>query len=104
MTIHIPEFALVLMVGPSGSGKSTFARKHFKATEVLSSDFLRGLVCDDEMNQSASEDAFEILHLPQTPPNVVLNETIELARRYGSADSPAFVNGVLDRIRKDAGK
>jgi N utilization substance protein B len=48
--------------------------------------------------------AFEILHLPQTPPNVVLNETIELARRYGSADSPAFVNGVLDRIRKDAGK
>jgi transcription antitermination protein NusB len=48
--------------------------------------------------------AYEILHLPQTPPNVVLNETIELARRYGSADSPAFVNGVLDRIRKDGGK
>src|SRR5262245_30725027 len=48
--------------------------------------------------------AFEVLHLPQTPPNVVLNETIELARRYGSADSPAFVNGVLDRIRKDGGK
>ncbi|MGL4552709.1 MAG: transcription antitermination factor NusB [Gemmataceae bacterium] len=48
--------------------------------------------------------AFEILHVPETPPNVVLNETIELARRYGSADSPSFVNGVLDRLRKDAGK
>lgn len=48
--------------------------------------------------------AFEILHISDTPPNVVLNETIELARRYGSADSPAFVNGVLDRVRKDAGR
>ena len=63
MTIHIPEFALVLMVGPSGSGKSTFARRHFKPTEVLSSDFFRGLLCDDEMNQAASEDAFAVLHL-----------------------------------------
>ncbi|HEY1188161.1 MAG TPA: AAA family ATPase [Gemmata sp.] len=62
MTIHIPEFALVLMVGPSGAGKSTFARKHFRPTEVLSSDFFRGMVCDDEMNQSASDDAFELLH------------------------------------------
>ncbi len=63
MTIHIPEFALVLLVGPSGSGKSTFARKHFKPTEILSSDFFRGLLCDDEMNQAASDDAFEVLHL-----------------------------------------
>ncbi|WP_246523515.1 polynucleotide kinase-phosphatase [Gemmata palustris] len=63
MTIHIPEFALVLMVGPSGSGKSTFARKHFKPTEILSSDFFRGLLSDDEMNQAASDDAFEVLHL-----------------------------------------
>jgi protein phosphatase len=63
MTIHIPEFALVLLVGPSGCGKSTFARKHFKPTEILSSDFFRGMVSDDEMNQAASEDAFELLHL-----------------------------------------
>ena len=62
MTINIPEFALVLMVGPSGAGKSTFARKHFRPTEVLSSDFFRGMVCDDEMNQGASDDAFELLH------------------------------------------
>jgi len=63
MTVHIPEFALILLVGPSGCGKSTFARKHFKSTEVLSSDFFRGMVSDDEMNQAASEDAFELLHL-----------------------------------------
>jgi protein phosphatase len=63
MKIAIPEFALVLLVGPSGCGKSTFARKHFKATEVLSSDFFRGLVCDDEASQAASKDAFEVLHL-----------------------------------------
>ncbi len=63
MTISIPELSLVILVGPSGSGKSTFARKHFKATEILSSDFFRGLVSDDEANQHASRDAFDVLHL-----------------------------------------
>jgi protein phosphatase len=63
MKITIPELCFVLLVGPSGSGKSTFARKHFRPTEVLSSDFFRGLVCDDEGNQAASKDAFEVLHL-----------------------------------------
>lgn len=43
--------------------------------------------------------AYEILHTPETPAGVVLDEAIELARRYGSADSPGFVNGVLDRLR-----
>jgi len=44
--------------------------------------------------------AYELLHQPQTPPMVALDESIELARRFGSADSPAFVNGVLDRLRE----
>ena len=44
--------------------------------------------------------AFELLHRTETPPAVVINEAVELARRYGSKDSPAFVNGVLDRINK----
>jgi N utilization substance protein B len=44
--------------------------------------------------------AHELLHTPQTPPGVALDEAIEIARRYGSADSPAFVNGVLDRLRQ----
>jgi N utilization substance protein B len=48
--------------------------------------------------------AFELLHTPQTPTNVILNEAIDLSRRYGSANSPAFVNGVLDRLRKERDK
>ncbi len=44
--------------------------------------------------------AYELLFAPDTPPNVALDEAITLARRYGSADSPAFVNGVLDRLRQ----
>lgn len=62
MEIRIPELALVVMVGTSGSGKSTFARKHFKSTEILSSDYCRGLVSDDENDQAATKDAFEVLH------------------------------------------
>ena len=61
-TITIPELSFVVLIGPSGCGKSTFARKHFKATEVLSSDFCRALVSDDENSQAATKDAFEILH------------------------------------------
>ncbi|RKG70938.1 polynucleotide kinase-phosphatase [Corallococcus sp. CA054B] len=61
MNIHIPELSLVVLIGPSGSGKSTFARRHFKPTEVLSSDTYRGFVSDDENNQEATKDAFETL-------------------------------------------
>lgn len=46
--------------------------------------------------------AYELLFAPDTPSAVALDEAIELARRYGSADSPAFVNGVLDRVRSQA--
>ncbi len=61
MILNIPEPSLVLLIGPSGAGKSTFAHKHFKPTEILSSDFCRGLVADDETDQSATNDAFEVL-------------------------------------------
>jgi protein phosphatase len=63
MLISLADPSFVLLIGPSGSGKSTFARRHFRATEVLSSDFCRALVCDDEANQAATDDAFELLHL-----------------------------------------
>ena len=59
--IDVPALSLVVLVGASGSGKSTFARTHFAATEVISSDFCRGLVADDENDQSASADAFDVL-------------------------------------------
>jgi len=62
MNITLPELSLVLLIGPSGSGKSSFGRKHFLATEVISSDFCRGLVSDNENDQSATGDAFDLLH------------------------------------------
>jgi protein phosphatase len=61
-TVDVPALSLVVLIGASGSGKSTFASRHFARTEVLSSDFCRGLVADDENDQSASRDAFDVLH------------------------------------------
>src|ERR1700710_2286853 len=62
MRIAIPKLSLVVLIGPSGSGKSTFARKHFLPTEVLSSDACRGMVSDEENNQTVTKEAFEVLH------------------------------------------
>ncbi|WP_086826507.1 polynucleotide kinase-phosphatase [Allokutzneria sp. NRRL B-24872] len=61
-TLDVPELCLVVLVGASGSGKSTFAREHFGRFEVVSSDFCRGLVADDENDQAASADAFDVLN------------------------------------------
>ena len=62
MKIEIPELALVALVGPSGSGKSTFAKKHFLPTEIVSSDYCRGVVSDDENSLDANQDAFGLAH------------------------------------------
>jgi protein phosphatase len=59
---EIPASALVVLVGAAGAGKSTFARNHFSSSEILSSDFFRGLVCDDEGNQDATPEAFQLLN------------------------------------------
>jgi polynucleotide kinase-phosphatase len=63
MKITVPELSLVVLIGPSGSGKSTFAERHFKPTEVLSSDRFRGLVSDDENDQTVTREAFDALHV-----------------------------------------
>ena len=60
--VTVPSMGLVVLVGVSGSGKSTFARTRFRPTEVVSSDFCRGLIADDENDQSATPDAFDVLH------------------------------------------
>jgi protein phosphatase len=57
-----PDLSLVVLIGASGSGKSTFAKKHFLPTEVISSDYCRALVSDDENDLAATDDAFDILH------------------------------------------
>ncbi|XVQ16252.1 polynucleotide kinase-phosphatase [Spirillospora sp. CA-255316] len=61
-TIRVPEMGLVVLVGISGSGKSHFARKHFTPSQVVSSDRCRAMVSDDENDQSATGDAFDLLH------------------------------------------
>ena len=59
--LSLPELCLVVLVGVSGSGKTTFARQNFGPFEVISSDFCRGLVADDENDQAATTDAFDVL-------------------------------------------
>lgn len=61
-TVKIPALSIVVLVGASGSGKSTFAARHFQPTEILSSDFCRGLVGDDENDQTVTAEAFAVLH------------------------------------------
>jgi protein phosphatase len=60
--LQLPSDAMVVLIGPSGAGKSTFAARHFMPTQVLSSDAFRGIVSDDPRDQSATDDAFELLH------------------------------------------
>jgi protein phosphatase len=62
MRLAIPDFALVVLIGATGSGKSTFASTHFLETEVVSSDRCRALVADDETDQSATKEAFDLLY------------------------------------------
>ena len=60
--VSLPADALVLLIGIAGSGKSTFAARHFRDTEVLSSDRLRAAITDDPHAQGATDDAFDLLH------------------------------------------
>lgn len=62
MQIKIPELSLVVLIGPSGSGKSTFASKCFLPTEIVSSDACRGMISDDENDQTVTAEAFDLVH------------------------------------------
>jgi len=59
---QIPRNSLIILIGPAGSGKSRFASKHFKSTEIVSSDECRALIADDASDQSVSRFAFELLY------------------------------------------
>ncbi|MDR1080385.1 MAG: polynucleotide kinase-phosphatase [Deltaproteobacteria bacterium] len=73
MRIEIPQLSVVALVGASGCGKSTFAGRHFLPTEVLSSDFFRGLISDDESDQKVTPQAFETLYY-------IANRRLDLGR------------------------
>lgn len=62
MEIKVPQLSLIILMGVSGAGKSTFAQKYFQSTEIISSDYCRGLVSNDENSQEATNDAFDVLN------------------------------------------
>jgi N utilization substance protein B len=47
---------------------------------------------------------YELLHVPEVPAKVVINEAVELAKKYGSEESGSFINGILDRVRQEVGR
>lgn len=91
-TISIPEFCLVLLIGPSGSGKSTFARKHFKDTEIVSSDTCRAIVSDDETDQSSTGDAFDLVEYIAAKRLAARRLTVIDATNVKPEDRRRFVN------------
>lgn len=94
--IEIPHNALVMLVGPSGAGKSTFAHKHFRRTEIVSSDVCREMVSDSMENQACSRAAFELFHL-------WIEKRLELGR-LTVADSTALNDGARGELREIAAR
>jgi N utilization substance protein B len=46
---------------------------------------------------------YELCFLPEIPPNVTINEAVEVAKKYGTEEAPAFINGILDRVKHAVG-
>ncbi len=95
-TVEIPANALVILIGPSGCGKSTFARRRFRDTEVVSSDECRRLVSDDEADQAATAQAFEVFH-------AIVRGRLSLGR-LAVADATNLSPGARARLRGEAAR
>jgi transcription antitermination factor NusB len=99
----------ILAEGTSDSAVKTFARELARGCHEHRADIDRELTDVAEhwnLRRMAVVDrnilrlgAFELIHRPDTPPTVAINEAIELAKRYSTAESGAFVNGILDKVR-----
>jgi len=89
--ITIPRRTLLVLCGPAGSGKSTFAAQCFSATTIVSSDYCRAMICDDENNQKVNRDAFELFHL-------IIQKRLSLGR-FTVADSTALQPDARRKLR-----
>ncbi|MFA6316886.1 MAG: transcription antitermination factor NusB [Elusimicrobiota bacterium] len=88
-----------------------FTRRLFKGT-ILHRDSLDRrigeIAANWDLKRMASVDrnalrmaAFELIHCPDTPPSVVINEALEIVKRFSTEDSVRFVNGILDKLKED---
>jgi protein phosphatase len=61
-SIRLFRPSIIVLCGPAACGKSTFAQRHFRPTQIVSSDWARALVCDDERDQRFNAQAFALVH------------------------------------------
>ena len=90
--IIVPQRALLVLCGPAASGKTTFATSRFIPTSIVSSDYCRALVCDDETNQGVNREAFDVFYF-------ILQKRMSLGR-FSVADSTALHAGARYKLRE----
>jgi len=95
---EIREFAEELVKGTLGKLEDIDA-----LIEKLAENWILGRMAAVDRNILRLA-AFEILYRKDIPPAVTINEALEIAKKYSSSESAPFLNGVLDRLAKEAGK
>lgn len=89
--IIVPRRTLLVLCGPAGSGKSAFAAQRFTPTSIVSSDYCRALICDDENNQQVNRDTFDLFYF-------IIQKRMYLGR-FTVADSTALHSATRRRLR-----
>ena len=105
---NLEDFYQFRGLSPSGRKFCEELLKGWMIHRAEIDDAIRAHAKNFEFNRLSAVDrnvlriaSHEILYCPETPPAVAINEAIEIAKKYSTADSGKFVNGVLDSIRKD---
>jgi protein phosphatase len=95
-TIRVLRPSVIVLCGPAACGKSTFAVRHFRPTHLISSDFCRRLVCDDETDQRYHAQTFALL-------NFLIGQRLSINRLCvvdSTAVTPGARKSLLDLGRK----